>query len=273
MHPSGDSMHARTSTEDGNKRLKMKDLERATGVGRETIRFYIRNGLLPEPERPGRNVAWYDESFVRRVNLIKELQQKRFLPLNVIRAIVGVEAEPSRDEVQTLLELDGKLFPAVDGAEPAPERLSDVVKRTGLSLKDARDCIAVGLVETVRRDGEEWLDDINVRILEILAKLRAAGFSEDRGFVAEQYRLYVDFVHWLAREELRMFTSGTTGKAGNEELVQMAEAGITYVNQMLGLLRRATLVRYIAEANRATGDSGEFQIPNSKFKIPDDSKS
>ncbi len=27
------------------KRLKMKDLERATGVGRETIRFYIREGL------------------------------------------------------------------------------------------------------------------------------------------------------------------------------------------------------------------------------------
>ena len=40
------------------RRLKMKDLERTTGVGREAIRFYIREGLLPEPERPSRNVAW-----------------------------------------------------------------------------------------------------------------------------------------------------------------------------------------------------------------------
>jgi predicted deacetylase len=149
-----------------------------------------------------------------------------------------------------LLELDGKLFPAVDRADPSPERLADVVKRSGLAMREVRDCITVGLVETTQRDGEEWLDDVNVRILEVIAKLRAAGFTEERGFVAEQYRLYVDFVRWLAREELRMFTSGTTGKTRNEELVQMAEAGITHVNQLLGLLRRATLLRYIADANR-----------------------
>ncbi len=47
-----------------SRQMKMQDLERATGVGRETIRFYIREGLLPQPTRPSRNVAWYDESFV-----------------------------------------------------------------------------------------------------------------------------------------------------------------------------------------------------------------
>src|SRR5215831_8358856 len=116
----------------GERRLRMRDLEKATGVGRETIRFYIREGLLPEPERPGRNVALYDPSVVARVHLIKELQQKRFLPLHVIRSMLGVEAAPSRDEVQTLLELDGKLFPAVEGAPPgAPERLSVLARRSG----------------------------------------------------------------------------------------------------------------------------------------------
>ena len=34
--------------------MKMKELEARTGVGREAIRFYIREGLLPEPERPKR---------------------------------------------------------------------------------------------------------------------------------------------------------------------------------------------------------------------------
>ena len=115
------------------KRMKMQDLERTTGVGRETIRFYIREGLLPQPERPSRNVAWYDESFVERIALIKELQQKRFLPLHIIKTIVGGDAEPSRDEVKALLEIDGKLFPAVaGGSEMPPERLTDVARRTGL---------------------------------------------------------------------------------------------------------------------------------------------
>ncbi len=55
------------------KMLKMKDLERMNGVGRETIRYYIHEGLLPEPERPARNVAWYSEEFVERIDAIKEL--------------------------------------------------------------------------------------------------------------------------------------------------------------------------------------------------------
>jgi DNA-binding transcriptional MerR regulator len=75
-------------------RLKMRDVERLAGVGRETIRFYIREGLLPEPERPGRNVAWYDAAFVARVRLIKELQARRFLPLRLIKAILDGDAVP-----------------------------------------------------------------------------------------------------------------------------------------------------------------------------------
>ena len=31
--------------------LKMKDLEAQTGVSREAIHFYLREGLLPEPQR------------------------------------------------------------------------------------------------------------------------------------------------------------------------------------------------------------------------------
>src|SRR5512134_917083 len=111
------------------KRLKMKDLEQATGVGRESIRFYIREGLLPEPERPGRNVAWYDESFVERISLIKRLQQERFLPLSVIKGIVGSAAAPSAAEVQALRALDGKLVPPEDSAAlRRQEKLSRLAK-------------------------------------------------------------------------------------------------------------------------------------------------
>jgi DNA-binding transcriptional MerR regulator len=84
------------------RRLKMRDLERLTGVGRETIRYYIREGLLPEPERPSRNVAWYDQRFVDRLALIKELQQKRFLPLHVIRRLVSGERIPPPAEIEAV---------------------------------------------------------------------------------------------------------------------------------------------------------------------------
>src|SRR4029077_10479136 len=116
-------------------RLKMRDLERATGVGRETIRFYIREGLLPEPERAGRNVAWYDGSFVDRIALIKELQRKRYLPLNAIKALVEGESPPSRAEGAALLASDGTRY---RGLPPAEARVADVARRTGLSIREIR---------------------------------------------------------------------------------------------------------------------------------------
>ena len=56
--------------------LKMKDLETRTDVSREAIHFYLREGLLPEPERPKRNVAHYNEGHVARIKLIKRLQEE-----------------------------------------------------------------------------------------------------------------------------------------------------------------------------------------------------
>ena len=231
--------------------LKMKDLERATGVGRETIRFYIREGLLPEPARPGRNVAWYDGSFVERVGLIKELQEKRFLPLHAIKAILGGgHALPSRNEVQTLLELDGKLFLPVAGVPAMPPvRFRELARRVGLPLAEMDRLARAGAVAVVRRDGERWLEGDDIRVVEVWAKLRHAGYSDVLGFSPDNIGLYVEFVQALAREELHLFTRGITGRVDTDRARRMAEDGITIVNQLIALLRKRALLRYIAEGN------------------------
>src|SRR3546814_2512177 len=56
-------------------RVKMRDLEKRTGVHRETIRVYFRHGLLPEPERPAPNVADYGETHVQAVLAVRKLQR------------------------------------------------------------------------------------------------------------------------------------------------------------------------------------------------------
>src|SRR5262249_12432967 len=150
----------RTGGMTGAKRLKMKDLERATGVGRETIRFYIREGLLPEPERPGRNVAWYDESFVERIAVVKDLQRKRYLPLHAIKALIDGEAPPSRAEVKALRAIDGTLY---RGLGRAPVRLSEVARQTGLSPREIRQLEGVGAIEIVARRGWHWVGGQGVR--------------------------------------------------------------------------------------------------------------
>ena len=227
------------------KRLKMKDLERRTGVGREAIRFYIREGLLPEPERPARNVAWYDESFVERILLVKKLQQERYLPLAVIKGIVGETREPSEAERSTLHELEGKLFPH-EGPR-APETLAAAARRLGLRAAELRELADVGLVEITTRDGDQWLEGNSLAVAEEWARLRRAGYTNDLGFTPATMAIYPEFVKWLAREEIRLFTGGVAGRVDPETSRRMAEEGIAAVSRILALLREATLLRMVNE--------------------------
>jgi DNA-binding transcriptional MerR regulator len=85
--------------------IKISDLARLSGVPTPTIKHYMREGLLPGPERrTSRNMAYYDARLADRVKVIKELQQERFLPLKIIGDLL--EPAPSAairsdlDEVQ-----------------------------------------------------------------------------------------------------------------------------------------------------------------------------
>ena len=93
------------------KLLKMQELSQATGVSGGTIRYYVQKGILPKPLKTHKNMAYYDESFIERIRAIKELQKKRFLPLNIIKRITGsgnlsIDAE----QRQILKEMEKPLF-------------------------------------------------------------------------------------------------------------------------------------------------------------------
>ena len=62
----------------------------AAGVNVETIRFYQRKGLLPEPQKPQGGIRRYGEADVARVRFVKSAQRLGF----------------SLDEVDGLLLLD-----------------------------------------------------------------------------------------------------------------------------------------------------------------------
>ena len=199
--------------------------------------------------------AWAQRRLVRRVvrrahPLIKELQQKRYLPLRVIKAIVRGDVPASAHEMQALGALDGRLGPSGDAAQAAArERLSALAHRTGLAVREIKDLAAAEAIEIGTHDGDHWVEGPGVRLVELWARLRAAGFTSDRGFRAEQARLYVDMVRWLAREELREFTKGLAGRVDGDTLARMAEDGIQIGSEIIALLRRAALLRFVAQGN------------------------
>ncbi len=235
----------------------MKELEELTGVSRETIRYYIREGLLPEPERPGRNVAWYDESFVERIDLIKDLQRRSYMPLRMIKAVLESDDPPTPEEAASVAALDGKLFAEGPAGLPAPEKVGSVARRTGVAPDEIETLIRVGaarLEAAASASGDERvLRSSGVRVVEIWGELRAAGFSAALGFTPESIGLYVDFIGMLVHEELRGFSHAIAGRVDADVSRTMGEIGIDKLGELLTVLRRETMIATIADFGLPAG--------------------
>ena len=89
---------------------RMKDLVSLSGVSRQTIHFYLREGLLLPPVRTSKNMAYYDRSTVEDIRFIKELQERRYLPLSVIKEIIKAKREGGDIADEDHLVLFDQLF-------------------------------------------------------------------------------------------------------------------------------------------------------------------
>ncbi len=235
--------------------IKMKELEARTGVSRETIRYYIREGLLAEPEKPKPNVALYDETHIERVALIKKLQHERFLPLGVIKDMLRADGEPLQaEELPTLLGLEF-LLSARFGNEQSrkSQSLSDVSKQTGVELKEIEEMDRVGLV-SIAVGGTLSKQDAGT--VDIWGKLKSAGFKGERGYGVAELKRYLDAANSLATIDVEHFFKRNAAGMTTEEASALAEQGIILSNDLLGRLRLRAIIREVAEHNaRAMEDA------------------
>ena len=234
-----------------NQIMRMRDLEKASGVGRETIRFYIREGLLPEPARASRNSASYGEEHVARLKAIKRLQEERFLPLAVIRTLLDDDSGERWLEPQAFPMLDA-LLAARLGGEGERIGLAALRQRIGGEDDEIAEHVASGLISV---DVAATLSARDAAILTALAELRDIGFTRDLGFTAEAMRFYTDFIEWVTNQEMRLFFEHTTGQVGEGQALLMAERGIAVINDLLSLLRTRAILRKLGERRRVANDN------------------
>jgi MerR family mercuric resistance operon transcriptional regulator len=67
--------------------IAIGELSRLTGCNIETIRYYERIGLLPQPDRPGGRFRRYDADDARRLRFIRRGRQLGFT-LDEVRALM-----------------------------------------------------------------------------------------------------------------------------------------------------------------------------------------
>jgi DNA-binding transcriptional MerR regulator len=227
--------------------MKMRELEQRSGVGRETIRYYIRMGLLPAPARPKPNVADYAEEHVRRLGVIKRLQAERHLPLGFIKQVLD---RPNAGEIAALPGLEAMLaaslgVAAANGGMP----LADAAAQAGLEPSEL-DVLARDGVVVVQGGAVGPLD---LAIAKAWGRVKAAGYSPDAGFFAEDAGIYVETLEPLARREIDRFYGRLAGSGTIEDAARLGQAGIELINDLMALIRTRILLRLVAEMNTNAG--------------------
>ncbi len=120
--------------------MRMAELAARSGVARETIHFYLREGLLPRPEKGGRTVAYYTEEHLDRLRLIRRLREEKYLPIAVIRRLLESPAAAERD-VDVLADVLHLIAPG-DELGGAPSAAA--VARAPLAVAEARGLLGGG---------------------------------------------------------------------------------------------------------------------------------
>ncbi|PKN60283.1 MAG: hypothetical protein CVU53_03880 [Deltaproteobacteria bacterium HGW-Deltaproteobacteria-11] len=121
---------------DEGRPLKISDLERITGIGRSTIHYYLREGLLSPPIRTGQTMAYYNASHVEELRRIREMQEEGY-PLALIREMKqgtldkaqAGEAGVATDRKKEIMAKAVEVF-ARKGYHQA--RISDITREVGL---------------------------------------------------------------------------------------------------------------------------------------------
>jgi len=200
--------------------LKISELAERADVPVATVRHYLREGLLPEPVKTSRNMAYYPPEFVDRIRLIKRLQEERFMPLKVIR--------------------DALL------AERTPE--AEVLERFAMPAKGLERLAEVGVLSP----DERGYSQADVRIVEAIARFRAEGWNEKTGFGARDVARLMEGLAPVVADELELMVERFSA-LDPERASELLEGGMSPFPDLIGALHAKALTDQLERKRSASG--------------------
>lgn len=229
--------------------MKMKELEDRTGVNRETIRVYLRFGIIPDPVRTRPNVFEYGEEHVRAVLAVRELQRGSRLTLAQIAEVVRGQTTQQRIEAGAFQRLEELVATGV-GLENSLIAISTLTEENPHAHPDALAFQSVGAVEVIEDHHEPKLSLTDARLIMIWGQMRRAGFVESADFPPEIVRFYVEAAEYVASNEAAKFLERTETVISEEEAAAMLDVALPRMLDVLALLRLKFFLRNIQTDGR-----------------------
>ena len=227
---------------------RMKDLCERTGLPRQAIHFYIREGLLPEGHKTGRNMAYYGEEHIERIQLIRRLQEERFLPLRAIKVVLEAKDRSLSDAQQRLLREVKQHLVGTSLVTLAPRKvaLAPICERVGVSRKDVERMAELGLL-SVEHDahGKPQVAESDIWLIESLSQLRQSGLSEALGFGPDDLVMFEEAIAGVFVKEIALISERLTHLTASEValIVQRVQP---IVNQILTRLHDAKIASFVS---------------------------
>jgi DNA-binding transcriptional MerR regulator len=204
-----------------NGLLKMSELAERSGVSAGTIKHYLREGLLGEGEdivRTSRNMAYYPPEYVERIQLIKRLQEERFMPLRVIK--------------ERILER------AVQQGEGERVSTAEARRRYDVPRNVLHRLAEIGVLTP----SAHGYDADDVKIIEAIARFRAGGYDEQLGFTVFDTLRYRAALEPLVVEEVRTLLERLAGEVEVERAVEIIAAGAEPLRDLIGAMHSKLLL-------------------------------
>jgi DNA-binding transcriptional MerR regulator len=235
------------STE-AKERLKISELAAAADVPVATVRHYLREGLLPEPEKTSRNMAYYSPDLVERIRLIKQLQEERFLPLRVIRELLDSgDGDPER--LRALIDLEDRILESALAGERKRVSAREVKRRYDVPT-EVLDRLAK--LEVLSPDGRGYSPS-DARIVEAISRFRAGGYDERIGFTVYDTLRYKRALEGLVKEEVEVLMERLAGEMDPDRAVELIEAGAQPLQDLIAALHTKLLVAELERHRAARG--------------------
>jgi DNA-binding transcriptional MerR regulator len=217
-----------------NGLLRMRELAEASGVPGPTIKHYLREGLLPEPVKTSRNMAYYPPEFVERIRLIKQLQEERFMPLKAIKGLLDENPERAK----AMVDLEDRIIERAIAGEQTRTSAAEVRKRYGIP-KEVLDRLEEIEVLTPNTRGYSPSD---VQIIEAIGRFRAGGYEQEIGFTVYDTLRYKRAMEALVKEEVEVVMTRLAGEVEPERVVEMLEAGSQPLKDLIAAMHTKLLV-------------------------------
>jgi DNA-binding transcriptional MerR regulator len=130
--------------------LKIGEIARESGVPISTIRYYVKEGLLPSPEKINKKMAYYDEICIKKLETIQRLQEKKYYPLAVIKNILRRMDDGFTFEEAEAVE-DAVFAPMANGETRLVDR-AEFMRLTGLNPEQLDEVERIGLIMPYLRE-------------------------------------------------------------------------------------------------------------------------